>query len=220
MRDYIIGGESTILDALTIMSKPEEVLGMIQGVADALKSSHDNQKATQHQIEALAKTVHELAAAEKPAKSIAHDGQALHLPPVTLPVFKGDPQERLERFLDYFVSIIYTSNISPHYYVQYLKQLCQSDLRSFDIITNAETEHFAKLIKDPAKASPDDYKAYFEVVKQTFLQKRGTPKGQQIRELFRNIIVCNRVTMKRFVILPIVSLTFRQNFRNSYQGYI
>ena len=46
------------------MSKPEEVLGMIQGLADALKSSHDNQKATQHQIEALAKTVHELASAE------------------------------------------------------------------------------------------------------------------------------------------------------------
>ena len=165
------------------MSKPEEVLGMIQGLADALKSSHDNQKATQHQIEALAKTVHELASAEKPTKSIAHDGQALRLPPVTLPVFKGDPQERLERFLDHFVSIIYTSNISPCYYVQYLKQQCQSDLRTFDIITNAETEHFAKLIKDPAKASPDDYKAYFEVVKQTLLQKRGTPKEQQIREL-------------------------------------
>ena len=165
------------------MSRPEEIFGMIQGLADALKSSHDNQKATQHQIEALAKTVHELASAEKPTKSIAHDGQALRLPPITLPVFKGDPQERLERFLDHFVGIIYTSNISPRYYVHYLKQQCHTDLRSFDIITNAETEHFAKLIKDPAKASPDDFKACFEDVKQTLLQKRGTPKEQQIREL-------------------------------------
>ena len=73
------------------MSKPEEVLGMIQGLADALRSSHDNQKATQHQLEALAKTVHQLPSTEKPTKSIAHDdGQALRLPLVTLPVFKGD----------------------------------------------------------------------------------------------------------------------------------
>ena len=94
---------------------------------------------------------------KRATKSIAHDGQALCLPPVSFPVFIGDPQKRLEHFLELFVSIIYTSNISPCYYVQYLKQQCQSVLQSLDIMTNAETEYFAKLIEDPAKASPQGY---------------------------------------------------------------
>ena len=51
------------------MSKPEEAHGMIQDLADALKLSHDSQKATQHQIEALAETVHELATVEQANKA-------------------------------------------------------------------------------------------------------------------------------------------------------
>ena len=65
----------------------------------------------------------------------------------------------------------------------YLKQQCQYDIRSFDIITNAEKEHIPKLIADPEKASPSEFKAYFDTIKQILLQRRGIPKEQQIREL-------------------------------------
>ena len=65
----------------------------------------------------------------------------------------------------------------------YLKQQCQYDIRSFDIITHAEKEHFTKLIADPEKASPSEFKAYFDTIKQILLQRRGIPKEQQIREL-------------------------------------
>ena len=101
---------------------------MKQGLADTLKSSHDSQKVTQHQIEALAETIYEFVSAEKPKKSIAHDGQALCLPPVTLPVLTGNPQESQVPFLGHIVSIIHTSNISPRYYVKYLKRQCQFDI--------------------------------------------------------------------------------------------
>ena len=65
----------------------------------------------------------------------------------------------------------------------YLKQQCQYDIRSFDIITHAEKEHCPKVIADPEKASPSEFKAYFDTIKQILLQRRGIPKEQQIREL-------------------------------------
>ena len=107
------------------------------------------------------------------------------LPPVNLPVFKGDPQDKLERFLESFVSIISTSNISPRYYVPYLKQQCQYDIRYFHSITNAQKEHFSKLIADKEKASPAEFKAYFDTIQQILLQRRGVPKQQQIRKLLK-----------------------------------
>ena len=67
--------------------------------------------------------------------------------------------------------------------MNHLKQHCQYDIRSFDIIFNAEKEHFPKLIADPEKVSPSEFKAYFDTIKQILLQRRGIPKEQQIREL-------------------------------------
>ena len=161
-------------------SSPEELLGMIKGLADVVKSSHDAQKTQQEEIRALADSMKDLATSTAKTTSAP---PGLRLPPVNLPVFKGDPQDKLERFLENFVSIISTSNISPQYYVPYLKQQCQYDIRSFDIITHAEKEHFPKLIADPEKASPSEFKAYFDTIKQVLLQRRGIPKEQQIREL-------------------------------------
>ena len=103
--------------------------------------------------------------------------------PVNFPVFKSDPQDKLERFLENFVIITSTSNISPRYYVSYLKQQCQYNIRTFDIMTNAEKEYFPKLIADPEKASPAEFKAYFDTIKQILLQRRRVPKEQQIRYL-------------------------------------
>ena len=161
-------------------TSPEELLGMIKGLADVVKSSHDAQKTQQEEIRALADSMKDLATSTAKTTSAP---SGLRLPPVNLPVFKGDPQDKLERFLENFVSIISTSNISPRYYVPYLKQQCQYDIRSFDIITHAEKEHFPKLIADPEKASSSEFKAYFDTIKQILLQRRGIPKEQLIREL-------------------------------------
>ena len=121
---------------------------MIKGLADVVKSSHDAQKSQQEEIRALADSMKDLATSTAKTTSAP---SGLRLPPVNLPVFKGDPQDKFERFLENFVSIISTSNISPRYYVLYLKQQCQFDIRSFEIITHAEKEHLPKLIADPRK---------------------------------------------------------------------
>ena len=89
--------------------KPEEVLGMIQGLASAMETSFDVQKATTTQVTEIANSVKDLAEAQ----SKPFDPQGLQLPPVHLPTFKGDPQDNLSQFLDHFKTIILTSAISP-----------------------------------------------------------------------------------------------------------
>ena len=158
---------------------PEELLGLIQGLNSAVKATHDNQKTTQQNIQEIADTVKDLAAT-KPSHN-----HFLRLPPVHLPTYKGDPTEKLERFLEHFTGIITTSAISPCHYLAYLKQQCQQDIRAFDIIAVAEKEFTAKLLKDPEKASPEEHQAYFDAVKNALLSQRGIPKEQQIRELLK-----------------------------------
>ena len=104
---------------------------------------------------------------------------------MNLPTYKGDPTEKLERFLEHFTGIITTLAISPRQYFAYLKQQCQQDIRAFDIIAAAEKEFTAKLLKDPEKASPEEHQAYFEALKNALLWQRGIPKEQQIRELLK-----------------------------------
>ena len=121
---------------------PEELSGLIQGLTSAVKATHDNQKTTQQNIQEIAHTVKDLATT-KPSHN-----NSLRLPPVNLPTYKGDPTEKLERFLEHFTGIITTSAISPRHYVSYLKQQCQQDIRAFDIIAAAKKEFTAKLLKD------------------------------------------------------------------------
>ena len=137
--------------------KPEEVLGMIQGLASAMQTSFDAQKATTKQVTEIANSLKDLAEAQsKPSVS-----QGLRLLPVHLPTFKGDLQDNLSRFLEHFKSIISTSAISPRFYVANLKQQCESDVRAFDIICKAEQDHFKAYIPDPEKASDAEYLTYF-----------------------------------------------------------
>ena len=59
----------------------------------------------------------------------------------------------------------------------------QEDISTFDVVTNAEKEHFTKLIKTPDKATDDEYLTYYNKIKEVLILKRGKPKEQQIREL-------------------------------------
>ena len=159
--------------------KPEEVLGMMQGLASAMQTSFDAQKATTKQVTEIANSLKDLAEAQsKPSVP-----QGLRLPPVHLPTFKGDPQDNLSQFLEHFKSIISTSAISPRFYVACLKQQCESDVRAFDIICKAEQDHFKAYIPDPEKASDAEYLTYFEQITDELSKKQGTPKDQKIREL-------------------------------------
>ena len=159
--------------------KPEEVLGMIQGLASAMQTSFDAQKATTKQVMEIANSLKDLAEAQsKPSVP-----QGLQLRPVHLPTFKGNPQDNLSQFLEHFKSIISTSAVSPRFYVAYLKQQCESDVRAFDIICKAEQDHFKAYIPDPKKASDAEYLTYFEQITDKLSKKRGTPKDQKIREL-------------------------------------
>ena len=62
----------------------------------AVKATHDNQKRTEQNIQEIANTVEDLATT-KPCHN-----DSLRLPPANLPTYKGDPTEKLERFLEHF----------------------------------------------------------------------------------------------------------------------
>ena len=172
--------ESTTKD-LKHMSKatPEELLGIIQGLTDAMKLTHEQQQATNTQVQQLSNTIKDMSTHSK-TFSIP---SGLRLPAISLPKYSGSPQDNLERFLEHFDSILTTSSIPARYYVPYLKQQVQEDIRAFDVVTNAEKEHFTKLIKTPDKATDEEYLTYYNRIKEVLILKRGKPKEQQIREL-------------------------------------
>ena len=115
---------------------------MIQGLASAMQTSLNAQKATTKQVTEITHSLKDLAEAQsKPSIP-----QGLRLPPVHLPTSKGNPQDNLSRFLEHFKSIISTSAISPRFYVAYLKQQCESDIRAFDNIRQAEQDHFNPIL--------------------------------------------------------------------------
>ena len=79
---------------------PEELLSLIQGLTSAVKATHDNQKTAQQNIQDIVDTVKDLAT----TKPFHND--SLRLPPVVnLPTYKGDPTEKLQRFLEHFTGI-------------------------------------------------------------------------------------------------------------------
>ena len=142
---------------LTDYKKPEEVLGMIQGLASAMQTSFDVQKATAKakQVTDIANSLKDLAEAQIKLSL----PQGLRLPPIHLPTFKGDPQDNLSRTLEHFKAIISTLAISPRFYVACLKQQCESNVRAFDVICKAEQDHFEAYIPDLQKASNSEYLA-------------------------------------------------------------
>ena len=149
-RSHISGRESVSLAAELAMTlqkpMPEEVLGMIQGLASAMQTSFHAQKAPTKQVTDTANSLIKKDLAEAQSKPSVTQG--LRLPPVHLLTFKGDPQYILSRYLKHFKSIISTSANTPHVYVAYLKQQCEADVRAFDIICKAEQDHFKDSIPD------------------------------------------------------------------------
>jgi hypothetical protein len=81
------------------MATVEELTGIVKGLADVVKSQltnqHDAQEANWQHIEALAKTVADLAT-NSPSSSHV---DTLKLPQVVLPCYTGKPDEQLDRFL-------------------------------------------------------------------------------------------------------------------------
>ena len=76
-------------------TSPEELLGIIKGLADVVKSSHDLQKTQQEEIRALEDSMKDLATSTAKTTSTP---PGLRLPPVNLPVFKVTPKTSLNAF--------------------------------------------------------------------------------------------------------------------------
>ena len=111
------------------MSKetPEEFLGIIQGLTDAMKLTHEQQQATNTQVQQLFSTIKDMNTNSKTFSTPS----GLRLPAISLPKYSGSPQDNLERFLEHFDIILTTSSIPARYHVPYLKEQVQ-DKRSLD----------------------------------------------------------------------------------------
>ena len=77
----------------------EGLLGMVKGLADVVKSSHDAQKTQQEEIRALADSMKYLATSA--AKTISFD----YRQSICKSLKEHVPQDKLERFLENFVGI-------------------------------------------------------------------------------------------------------------------
>ena len=64
-----------------------------------------------------------------------------------------------------------------------MKQQVQQDLRSFDILPQAEKEHIKLSGPDTSKAVTPEYLKYFENIVNTLLVKSEKPEDQQIQDL-------------------------------------
>ena len=73
--------------------------------------------------------------------------------------------------------------VNPKHRIPYLKQQVKHNLRSFDILTQAEQEHSKLLGPDSGKAATPEYFKYFEEIVNTLLAKHGKLKDQQIWDL-------------------------------------
>ena len=161
-----------------------ELEGIVKGLVDIaqgqIKAQKELSEHTSHQLATLRDTVADLSSQ---VSSKPFTGLGLRLPPITLPTYTGTPTESLDRFLEEFRQLIDSSGVNPKHWIPYLKQQVQQDLRSFDILTQAEQEHSKLLGPDPSKAATPEYLKYFEEIVNTLQAKRGKPKDQQVRDL-------------------------------------
>ena len=74
----------------------------------------------------------------------------------------------------------------------------QEDIRAFDVVTNAEKEHFTKLIKIPDKATDEEYLTYYNRIKEVLILKRGKPRNRYAN-FYPNITQCNKAKLKKWV---------------------
>jgi hypothetical protein len=168
------------------MTTVEELTGIVKGLADVVKSQlssqHEAQEVNRQHIEALAKTVSDLASNSTNTSSV----DTLKLPQVVLPRYTGKPEEQLDRFLDQLTTLLKSSGVPPKHWTTYLKQQVQQDVRAYDSVVFAEDECKHALGEDPNDITPERYVQYFELVKASLLKKRGKPKDERIRELLQD----------------------------------
>ena len=114
-------------------------------------------------------------------KSTLSAGSGLRLPNVTLPEFTG--KHNLDRFMAQIGNLLLSSGVSIRFWLTYLKQQCQKDSRTFDVLIAAEKEHSHILGSDPYKATDAEYDNYYKACVTVLKAKCGIPQDQQIREL-------------------------------------
>ena len=129
------------------MTSPEELLGLINGLAGAIRDQHHSSRdlaaSTQQQIQDLSQAVTELSAAVRP-RGDSSTQPALRLPPLTLPEFTGGDLE-IHRFCEQLTQVLSSSNISTKFWIPYLKQQCQKDSRAFDIVCFFELSNVSNI---------------------------------------------------------------------------
>ena len=138
------------------MTTPEEVLGLVKGLADVVytqqKAQHDALDESNKQINNLANSVKIIAETKQ------HGPFGLKLPQLNLPKYHGRPEEDLERFIEQFRSTLESSNTHWRYY---LKQQVAEELRAYDAIVLAEKDH-SSLVSDPEKTTDVEYRLFFD----------------------------------------------------------
>ena len=139
------------------MTTVEELTGFVKGLADIVKSQlssqHEAQEVNRQHIEALAKTVSDLASNSTNTSSV----DTLKLPQVVLPRYTGKPEEQLDRFLDQLTTLLKSSGVPPKHWTTYLKQQVQQDVRAYDSVVFAEDECKHALGEDPNNITPERY---------------------------------------------------------------
>ena len=168
------------------MATVEELTGIVKGLADVVKSQltsqHEAHEANRQNIEALAKTVAELATNSTSSSSV----DTLKLPQVVLHRYTGKPDEHLDRFLDQLTTLLKSSGVPPKHWTTYLKQQVQQDVRAYDSVVFAEEECKHALGEDPTNITIEQYERYFDLVKTSLVKKRGKPKDERVRELLQD----------------------------------
>eukprot|EP00795_Rhopilema_esculentum_P012031 gene12031-biopygen2214 len=162
------------------MTSPEEVLGIVKGLADVVRDHHNSSKEvtnqTQQQIQDLSHAVADLSLSIRARDASPH--QSIRLPPLSLPQFTG--AEPIDRFAEQLTQVLATSGVSPRLWLTYLKQQSQKDSRAFDIICAFETSNATKFT---SKTTPDEFRTLYDQCLQNLCRQRGIPKEEQLRQL-------------------------------------
>ena len=147
------------------MATIEELTGIVKGLADVVKSQlssqHEAQEANRQHIDALAKTVSEMASHSASSSNV----DTLKLPQVVLPLYTDKPEEQLDRFLDQLTTLLKSSGVPPKHWTTYLKQQVQQDVRAYDSVVFAEEECKYAFGEDPNNITNTHYEKYFDLVK-------------------------------------------------------
>ena len=82
-------------------------------------------------------------------------------------------------------SVLQSPGVPVKFYLTFLKQQCQKDLRAYDALLElaAESEHLKEFGEEPSKSSESEHHQYYSKCVATLKAKRGVPTDQQIGEL-------------------------------------